>query len=50
MYTLIISLITIFFKILKVFHVRIMFINANNNSRIYNIYFYNKYIMLIILF
>ena len=48
MYTLIILFITIFFKILKVFHIQIMFININNDFR--NIYFYNKYIMSIIFF
>ena len=48
MYTSIVSFITIFFKILKVFHVRIMFIDIDNDSR--NIYFCNKYIMSIIFF
>ena len=50
MYTLIVSFIMIFFKTLKVFHVRIMFININNDSRIRNICFYNKYIISIFFF
>ena len=49
-YALIISFITIFFEILKVFYVRVMFINVNNDSRIRNIYFYNKYIISIVFF
>ena len=45
-YALIVLLITIIFEIIKVFYIRIMFINANENF--YNIYFYNKYIMSIV--
>ena len=48
MHTLIISLITIFFKTLKVFHVRIIFIDIDNDSR--NIYFYNKCVISIFFF
>ena len=49
MYALIVSLITILFEILKVFHIRIIFINVNDDSRIRNIYFYNKCVMSIAL-
>ena len=38
-YILIILFITIVFKIVKAFYIRIMFININNDSRIYNIIF-----------
>ena len=47
-YTLIVLFMTIFFKIVKVFHIRIIFINVNNDFR--NIYFYNKYVMSTIFF
>ena len=47
-YTLIVLFMTIFFKIVKVFHIRIFFINVNNDFR--NIYFYNKYVMSTIFF
>ena len=50
MYALIVSFIIIFFKTFKVFNVRVMFINVNNDFRIYNIYLYNKYIMSIVFF
>ena len=48
MHTLTVLYIMIFFEILKVVHVRIMFINVNNDF--HNICFYSKYIMLIIFF
>ena len=48
MHTSIVSFIIIFFEILKVFHVRIMLIDINNDF--YNIYFYNKCVMSIIFF
>ena len=49
-YILIVLRITIFFEILKVFHIRIMFIDINNDFRIRKIYFCNKYIMSIVFF
>ena len=49
-YTLIISFITIFFEIFKVFHVRIMFINVDDDFYIRNIYFYNKCVISIVFF
>ena len=48
MYALTVSRITIFFKIFKVVHVRVMLIDVDNNF--HNIYFYNRYIMSIIFF
>ena len=48
MYTSIVSFMMIFFKIFKIFHIRIIFIDADDDFR--NIYFYNTYIMSIISF
>ena len=48
MYTLIVLLKMIFFEIVKFFHIRVMFININNNF--YNIRFYSKCIILIVFF
>ena len=50
MYILIVLHITIFFEILKVFHIQIMFIDINNEFRIRNIYFCNKCVMSIVFF
>ena len=47
-YTLTVSFITIFFEIFKVFYVRIMFINVDNDF--YNINLYNKCVMSITFF
>ena len=48
MYALTVPHITIFFKTFKVVHVRIMFIDIDDDSR--NIYFYSRCVMSIIFF